>query len=327
LRLQPLEWHAHPGIRFEVYGWVPGEEPATESLSDQLCRLNFVSKQAGILKQSVELASSAAVERWRDAQRREEERNQKEQAEKTAVEQQLADTQKKLDELRQAHHLVEDQLAETEQKLIDANTEKLKLEVDKERSETQCASLDEKLAQANESITKEKEVVAGLEEKVSDLNAQAEDLQMQIGVLTEERDCARTREEELFDTLNAREEELMNTNEGYVYLSEQLHEVREDLEDKIDARDRLVNTLNERNQELCDEGLTLRKENGELKRKLGEAEKAVKDIAAGLPTRFTLTSNSFVNLEAAQKDNGYPEKKTKKEKKEESSAYTDDFDE
>merc|ERR1712014_258337 len=126
---------------------------------------------------------------------------------------------------------------------------------------------------------------------------------MQIGVLTEERDCARTREEELFDTLNAREEELMNTNEGYVYLSNQIYEVREDLEDKIEIRDRLVNTLNERNQELCDEGLMLRKENGELKRKVVEAEKAVKDIAAGLPTRFTLTSNSFANLESPQKDN------------------------
>jgi len=118
----------------------------------------------------------------------------------------------------------------------------------------------------------------------------------------------------------------MNTNEGYVYLSEQLHEVREDLEDKLDARERLINTLNDRNQELCDEGLTLRKENGELKRKVTEAEKAVKDIAAGLPTRFTLGSNSFANLESSQKDIGYPEKKKKKEKKEES-AYTDDFDE
>jgi len=331
LRIQPLEWHGHPGMRLEIYGWVPGQEIPTPkakgapgeatslSLADTLCRLQNVNKKAQLLKRVVELAHSTAVERWREAQRQEEERNQKELAEKTAVEQQLADALKKLDELRQAHHLLEDQLQETEQKLIDANTEKLKLEVDKERSETQCASLEEKLNTANDTISQEKEKVSGLEEKVSDLNNQAEDLQMQIGVLTEERDCARTREEELFDTLNAREEELMNTNDGYVYLTEHLHEVREELEEKVETRDRLIDTLNERNQELTDEGLKLRQNNGELSRKLTEAEKALSDVAKGLPTRFNIKAGTtaLTATTTASDPNsarGYPDKKDKKKK-------------
>lgn len=351
LRVQPLEWHGHPGMRLEIYGWVPGEEATTPtakgdasaslSLSDLLCRLDNVNKKARFLKRAVELAHSAAVERWREAQRQEEERNQKELAEKTAVEQQLADALKKLEELRQTHHLLEDQLQETEQKLIDANTEKLKLEVDKERSETQCASLEEKLTTANDTISQEKEKVSGLEDKVSDLNNQAEDLQMQIGVLTEERDCARTREEELFDTLTAREEELMNTNEGYVYLTDNLHEVREELEEKIETRDRLIETLNERNQELSDEGLKLRQANGELTRKLSEAEKAVQDAARGIPTRFSIKAGSTgmtattTASDPSDNERGYPERiQEKKEKKKKSKdgpgsgseGYEEDFD-
>merc|ERR1712083_985595 len=97
---------------------------------------------------------------------------------------------------------------------------------------------------------------------------------------------------ELFDTLTAREEELMNTNDGYVYLTEHLHEVREELEEKIEQLQSLNTTLSDRNQELLDEGLKLRQEIGELRRKLAEAEKAVKDAAAGLPTRFTAGTSS-----------------------------------
>merc|ERR1712087_514381 len=125
-----------------------------------------------------------------------------------------------------------------------------------------------------------------------EMTAASEDLAMQIGVLTEERDCARGREEELFDTLTAREEELMNTNDGYVYLTEHLHEVREELEEKIEQLQSLNQTLGDRNQELLDEGLKLRQEIGELKRRLAEAEKAVKDAAAGLPTRFSISGSA-----------------------------------
>lgn len=52
------------------------------------------------------------------------------------------------------------------------------------------------------------------EEKISEMKAINEDLQQQIGVLEEERDIARGKEEELFDTLTAKEEDLTNTNEG-----------------------------------------------------------------------------------------------------------------
>merc|ERR1712194_16749 len=91
---------------------------------------------------------------------------------------------------------------------------------------------EEKIAVVETNVAEEKAEKNNVEDKIKDMTAASDELAMQIGVLTEERDCARGREEELFDTLTAREEELMNTNDGYVYLTEHLHEVREELEEK-----------------------------------------------------------------------------------------------
>merc|ERR1712203_460150 len=125
-------------------------------------------------------------------------------------------------------------------------------------------------------------------------------------------------------TLTAREEELMNTNDGYVYLTEHLHEGREELEEKIEQLQSLNATLGDRNQELLDEGLKLRQEIGELKRRLAEAEKAARDAAAGLPTRFSAAGACSSPGPVA-----YPEPKSSTEKKkkgEDGEEYGDDFD-
>ena len=41
-----------------------------------------------------------------------------------------------------------------------------------------------------------------LEDKTQEMSSTVEDLQQQVGVLTEERDLARVREEELFELIN-----------------------------------------------------------------------------------------------------------------------------
>merc|ERR1712226_50578 len=130
----------------------------------------------------------------------EEEKSQKAMAEKSQVDQQLADALKQIEQLRTDQNVLQETLDQTEQQLIDTNTEKLKLEVEKERSETQIKSIEEKLVGVETNVAEEKAEKDNLEDKMKDMAAASEDLAMQIGVLTEERDCARTREEELFDT-------------------------------------------------------------------------------------------------------------------------------
>jgi len=74
-------------------------------------------------------------------------------------------------ERERALHLPEDQLAESQQKLIDASTEKLKLQIDKPCTEARCRSIQESLSVADGCISQGNGKVAGLEEKLADLHS------------------------------------------------------------------------------------------------------------------------------------------------------------
>jgi len=62
--------------------------------------------------------------------------------------------------------------------------------------------------------------------------------------------------------------------------------MREEHEEQIEQRDKCIDTLNSRIQELLDEGITLRKEVGEWKRKTTDAERAVQRVEQGLPINY-----------------------------------------
>eukprot|EP00930_Biecheleria_cincta_P052986 TRINITY_DN3829_c0_g1_i1.p1 TRINITY_DN3829_c0_g1~~TRINITY_DN3829_c0_g1_i1.p1 ORF type:complete len:1300 (+),score=334.38 TRINITY_DN3829_c0_g1_i1:26-3901(+) len=327
LRLHPQEWHGHAGMRLELYGWAEDAPQVKQpsSLTNPACRLDVVYSRGMLLQRCLSLASAAAAERWQERQKAEEAKNEQALQERTQVEQQLQDTKTQLEELKKTFALLQDQAAETEQKLMDAEADVLRLKVDCESYESQLRGLEEKVEGANQSTLDEKSRVRELEAELQQQKAAAEDLQQQIGVLTEERDVARSREEELFDTLTCKEEELMNTNDGYVYLTDQLNEVRDDYEDKLDQRDRLIETLNDRNKELMDEGLSLRQEIGEAKRKVAEAEKAVARAESGLPVNFKVASAATVDSTASE---GYAgvEGTTGQKSKKGDGEYEEDFD-
>ncbi|CAE7596557.1 KIF13A [Symbiodinium natans] len=290
LRICPQEWQSHPSFRLEVFGWADGkikvETPIPPSLRDSACRLDVVRRRAQLLQRCLALASAATAERWREAQRAEEERAQQAMQERTQVEQQLQETMAQLEEMRKAFNLLQDQVAQSEQKLADAEAEKLRMGVEQDSTKTQVQSLEEKYAQALEDTAQERDKVRDLEAKTEELKSTNEDLQQQIGVLTEERDVARGQEVLLFDTLAAKEEELLNTNEGYCYLTDQLNELKDEYAEKVDECDRTIESLNEQNKKLLDEGLKLRQELGDAKRRVADAEKAVQRAEAGLPVTF-----------------------------------------
>jgi len=317
----------HAGMRLELYGWAEDAPQAKQpsSLSNPACRLDVVHERGMLLQRCLSLANAAATERWQDRQRADQEKNEQAQQERTQVEQQLQDAKAQLEELKKTFALLQDQAAETEQKLMDAEADILRLKVDCESYESQVKSMEEKLESANQGTSDEKGRVRELEGEIEQQKAAAEDLQQQIGVLTEERDVARAREEEFFDTLTSKEEELMNTNDGYVYLTDQLNEVRDDYEDKLDQRDRLIETLNERNKELLDEGLNLRQEIGEAKRKVADAEKAVARAEKGFPVNFKVASATSAESPASDGYAGVDGNVDEKDKKGDG-EYEEDFD-
>jgi len=335
LRFLPQEWQGHPGLRLEVFGWDRVDLPP--ALKEPSGRLDVVCQRGELLQSCLALASTAAHERWQEEKKAEQAKHQQAMAERSQVEQQLQDTALELQELRQAFALLQEKAVESEQKLIDADTEKLRLEVDRDRAENQVKAVEEKLSHALDGASDEKSKVRDLEGRCEELKVAGEDLQQQIGVLTEERDVARTREEELFDSLNAKDEELMDTNEGYVHLTDQLNEVREELQEEIDQRDRVIDALNERNQKLLDESLKLRQDLGESRRQVADAEKALHRAEQGLPSlhRASMPATATTVASTPRADGeipGYPGGMTPREmqgtKKEQAADddYEEDFD-
>lgn len=275
LRLTPVEWHAHAGLRLEVFGFEEDASQATKmppALNDGGCRLDVVRRQTGLMQRCLTAASAAALDRWREAQKAEEERSQQALAAKSQVEQQLQDALSQLKKLRKENQDMEQRMSESEQRLVDSEAEKLRLQVDRERADVQVKSLEEKLNASAENHSGANVRIKELEDKQEETQGTVEDLQQQLAVLTEERDVARAREEELFELLNEKEEQLMDTNQGYVNLTDQLNDLREELEEKIDEQAQMLDTLGERNQALMDQGIKLREELSESKRKLAEAD-------------------------------------------------------
>jgi len=275
LRISPVEWHVHPGLRLEVFSFAEGATQTVKlppALSDGSCRLDVVQRQTELMQRCLAAGSAAAQERWRKAQKAEEERSQQALAAKSQVEQQLQDAIEQLKKLRKENQDMEQKMADTEQKLLDTEAEKLRMQVDRERADVQVKSLEEKLSAAADGQSGATERIKELEGKQQEMQGTVEDLQQQLGVLTEERDVARAREEELFEQLNDKEEQLMYTNEGYVNLTDQLNEMREEYEEKIDEQAGMLETLGERNQALSEQSIKLRQELTDSKRKLAEAE-------------------------------------------------------
>jgi hypothetical protein len=336
LRLQPLAFQTHPGFRFEVHGWADGEEASLgnakgsskPAILDRQCMLEGITTQADLFRKVARFTNVTVGEHYKETQRAEDEKNQNAIAEKTEVDAQLRDAMKQLEEFREAQRVLQEQISSTQQKLMDAGSEKLELQVEKERAESQVNALQEKLNSSLETCNEEKQKVKELDEKVEELKTTSDDLQEQLGVVTEERDCARTREEELFDTLTSREDDLHNTNEGYVYLTERLHEMREELEEKIEQQQSVIETHEHRSKSLLDEQLNLRTEVGELKRQLADKDKALERAQKGLPLDYKASINKEgtprVPVPPSTEPGAYPEKK-KAGAAEEDDEYAADF--
>ncbi|CAE7909421.1 CNTNAP5, partial [Symbiodinium sp. KB8] len=69
LRLTPVEWHAHAGLRLEVFGFEEDASQATKmppALNDGGCRLDVVRRQTGLMQRCLTAASAAALDRCRE---------------------------------------------------------------------------------------------------------------------------------------------------------------------------------------------------------------------------------------------------------------------
>lgn len=357
VRVHPKEWQRHPGLRVELYGWPEGvsvaslgaaAKPATAGkrkgadagpslgslLADRSSRLDVIRSRTECMKQLVDTASGICVESWKEAQRADAEKNQKAMAEKTQVEQQLADALKQLEELRQAHEELQEKSAETEQKLVDTETEKMKLEVEGAHHEETLQALQERLEAANQSGIDEKAMIRELQRKVEDSKIEREELLAQVSVLEEECEAHKQQCEELSDEVAKKDEDLMITNESYCRMTEEINELRDDHDDEIRSRDSVIDTLTQRNKELADESAASFQQVKDFRIKLTDAEKALKRLQQGLPVSYEFkiinaeklspesTPSRMCGTASSRPETGKTERKPSK-----NDGYEEDFEE
>jgi len=276
LRVFPAEWQRHPALRCEIH--VAAEAGSNnEGEGDG---------SAASLEESVNLACKAILEvkrgiedRKQARQKEEEEKHlalgaQKDKAEeeRDQLERRLKDALARVDELENAN-------SGNESRAGSAETELLKMQVERDRLDAQVEQMTGDL----ETTTEHKEAVdlqvKAMQDEQVELRTQVDDLQNQLQVASEERDVARQKEEELFDMLGMKEEDLMDTNNGYVYLTERLQEKEEEMERLQEQFDKMQDAhekMDDRGRELSDEVIKLRGETQGLKQRLSEEERSSK---------------------------------------------------
>ncbi|CAN0092317.1 unnamed protein product, partial [Discosporangium mesarthrocarpum] len=166
----------------------------------------------GLLRQSIEWTR---VETLRQEQKSADMTNQMESLEKRlkCMEDAKASLvrEKRASERRAAR--VEEENLTLQEELL-----RLKAEVGRERSEN--SALSSQLAHLERQVDEEKEQTRKLEALKVALEGDGEDLQNQVEVLTEERDIARSHEEDLFASLTEKVGDLEALQESYVTLTD-----------------------------------------------------------------------------------------------------------
>jgi len=213
LRIYPLEWHLHAGLRCEVHVTSNGSETKGE---DRAAGTSPWTASRG-LKGSVDLACrgvleiKSGIERMQFAkQRRKSALKEQADQERDEMEQRLKDALTRVQELEVENCTMQTGL--------------LQMQAENERLHATLEQLEAELASGLEARSRLEDDCAQLRCDYEELESEADNLAQQVQVLKEERDTAQSNEEELFDLVNAREEELAGANTNHVYLTERLQE-------------------------------------------------------------------------------------------------------
>mmetsp|Transcript_6651 Transcript_6651/g.10707 ORF Transcript_6651/g.10707 Transcript_6651/m.10707 type:complete len:1252 (-) Transcript_6651:88-3843(-) len=330
LRIHPVKWNRHAGLRCEIHVASKGAVLASSSSSSSgvggsgsleecvgLVNTGVLEVQKGIQdKQSAKAAEeeskAAAVLSQKD----------KAEQERDLLETRLQDALKRVEEIEKQYNAASERAASAETSLLE-------LTVERDRLKDENAQLESELENKTQGKSAAEETMQQLKDEAKELNENVQELRCQVEILTEERDLARTKEDELFEQLQSKEEDLMDTNNGYVWLTERLAQAEEELQDERDQakqREEGNQMLDDRCKELQDELMNLRVEHQKMKKALQEEEikhKAERD-------RHSKTIKEFSS--AGLKDTSTTSTSTREGSKPpqdvaEDTHYDDDFDE
>ncbi|KAL4139034.1 hypothetical protein PRIC2_002532 [Phytophthora ramorum] len=99
--------------------------------------------------------------------------------------------------------------------LLEAQTNELRRLADLEKMEAKALTLEQELATSEEKARQAEQALLESAKRVKELEEAEEELQLQLQVVTEERDSARQKEEQLFAVTNEKDQEIERIRDGY----------------------------------------------------------------------------------------------------------------
>lgn len=130
----------------------------------------------------------------------------------------------------------------------EGNEALLVLQAEKEKLDVKCSSLEDKLKSIAEADDVERKRENGVIEETKTTCGQKDESQMQVQVITEERDALRDGMDQLWQEKQRADEELENVSLGYTHLSDRLLEKSEEsreLEEQLQQYENLLTMLRE----------------------------------------------------------------------------------
>ncbi|KAF4321628.1 hypothetical protein BBO99_00000735 [Phytophthora kernoviae] len=132
---------------------------------------------------------------------------------------------------------------ETEKLLLEAQTNELRRLAELEKMETKVQDMEKELAESTEKVHLAEQALQESAKRVKELEEAEEELQLQLQVVTDERDSARQKEEQLFTETNEKDQEIERIRDGYVWVTDRMNSKEDELSELQEQLERYQSLL------------------------------------------------------------------------------------
>ncbi|KAF1794497.1 Kinesin-like protein [Phytophthora cactorum] len=124
-----------------------------------------------------------------------------------------------------------------------AMTNELRRLAELEKMEAKVQSLEQELAASEEKACQAEHSLLESAKRVKELEETEEELQLQLQVVTDERDSARQKEEQLFAETNEKDQEIERIRDGYVWVTDRMNSKEDELSELQEQLERYQSLL------------------------------------------------------------------------------------
>ncbi|CAK4090256.1 unnamed protein product [Aphanomyces euteiches] len=175
-------------------------------------------------------ALQASLQESLNKQRETDEKFEKAIANSNSLKNELDQTKKKDSDNHQAElKRLQEEAVESEKRIFQIQTEQIRLKADNERLEAKYSSVEEKVKSLESKLSESAQLTESLQKEKKQLLEQEEELQLQLQVVTEERDSARQKEEQLFIENAEKDQEIERIRDGYVWVTDRMNNKEDEL--------------------------------------------------------------------------------------------------